>query len=101
LADLFADMVLIKTLLETPDLPEWEERFKEKATERFPFDSLSAVVQRLAQSQAPVAKDLDALSERLEAHVVRKWPPQAGEPERLRCVSMDGGSTQFGALASS
>jgi len=72
-----ADMVLVTTILQTPDAPEWEERFKTKAQNRFPFDSLRAVLERLSQADLPISGRLHELAGRLERYVTEKWPPQA------------------------
>lgn len=69
-----ADMVTIQTLLARPDLPEWEKRFQTYAKDRFPFDSLGAVVRVLAAKGIPVAPELKALARRLEAYVAEHWP---------------------------
>jgi hypothetical protein len=71
-----ADMVLIKTLLQAPDAAEWEARLESQAGNRFPFDSLRAVVKRLAESELPVSPALRDLEVRLEGNVAQKWPPR-------------------------
>jgi hypothetical protein len=70
-----ADMVLIKTLLEHPDVAEWETILKETAKEQFPFDSLAALVGTLAKCGLPATPALNQLAARLNAHVAEKWPP--------------------------
>lgn len=72
-----ADMVMIEALLEKPDLPEWEELFQTHATDRFPFDSLGAVVKVLAGKRVPAAQVLSTLARRLEADAAELWPQQA------------------------
>jgi hypothetical protein len=69
-----ADMVLIQTLLQTPNPAKWEDLLKEKAINRFPFDSLAAMVRILAQAGLPTSRNLDALAARLEQFVESKWP---------------------------
>jgi hypothetical protein len=71
-----ADMVLIKALLHSPDLEEWETKLKDHASERFPFDSLLGLISTLAKSDIPAAHALKELAKRLEGHVAEKWPPK-------------------------
>lgn len=68
-----ADMVLIRTLLQMPGVGEWEKIFKSKAKDRFPFDSLGAVVKRLAQEDLPpIARSLNELAVRLDQAAIEK-----------------------------
>jgi len=71
-----ADMVLITTILQTPDAAEWEERFKAKAQNRFSFDSLRTVLEKLSQAELPIRGRLQEVAGRLEKFVTEKWPPQ-------------------------
>jgi tetratricopeptide (TPR) repeat protein len=67
-----ADMVMIKSILQAPDSAEWEERFKENAKDRFPFDSIGALLDTLARSKLPMSKALHDLAVRLDRFVVEK-----------------------------
>jgi len=71
-----ADMVLIKTLLQRPDLAEWWTTLKDTAREQFPFDSLGALVRTLVKYDLPVTGDLIQLATMLDAHVAERWPPR-------------------------
>jgi len=73
-----ADMVLIKSILESPDETQWEELFKAKANNRFPFDSLGTVVKTLAKSELPISETLNQLAQRLDEYATERWPLQKG-----------------------
>jgi hypothetical protein len=68
-----ADMVLLTNLLGR-DSSVWEQRLKDMAGDRFPFDSLGAVLQKLSQRDERISERVTPVAERTAEYVDARWP---------------------------